>query len=167
MQASQAVLEQLIVMSRQATGGRVPEHRQRSGGALRGQGADLLLEPQSVLPHPVAVGAFGKLVESAIEQSGEGLRRCLLRTVRDQHEREVVPKLGEIAVAGEKRGTQAKLADRIELASRALPGQMKYDVRLKFCLHVGVALLCRPNPPDRGCRLRRPGLAFPPPEAKP
>ena len=96
-QAAQAVLQQLVFFRADAGGSGVPQLEQRPGRAFRDQLADLALEPDGMLSHPVAVIAGRDLLERAIEQSGQRLHRLCIAPPH-QHERKIVAQRGEIPV---------------------------------------------------------------------
>ena len=83
----------------------------------------------------IAVGS--DRLQRAIDQPGQRLHRLLV--VAHQHERIVVAQRGEIAVSGENRRMQIAAGKRGELTLRQPAGEMKRDVRLKFCLHAEIA----------------------------
>ena len=132
-QPLQAALQRLIIFCDARDGG-VPQFRQRAGCAFRHLPADFALDPDRYFPDPIDIALCRDLLETAVDKSRQRLHR-----VSGEDEREVVAQRGEIAISGEERRLQ--IAQRGELTLRHPAGEMKRDMRLKFCLHAETALI--------------------------
>jgi hypothetical protein len=92
-------------------------------------------------PHPFSVTVRRDGLERVVDQSGKRLYRLSIAACAHEHERKIVPKRGEIPVAGENCGMQIAQGVRIELAVGQPTSEMKRDVCLKFYLHAKIALV--------------------------
>ena len=121
----------------------VPQRAQRPGGAARCERADLLLQPQYMLPDALALAAARGVGERVVDEARQRLHEQFIGRLGDQQQRKIVAQLGEFPVSGEQGRAQAQSIDRVQVLARPPAGQEKSNLCLSIRFHVFISLYCR------------------------
>ena len=147
--------DRLVRVHAELLRGARPELRQLARRTRRDHHAELALEPQHVLAHPLAFEpARGEIGDQRADDARQRMDVVGAGRLR-QHQRKIVAQSRKIAVSGEQRGAQRANVDRREAVAVALAGHVEDQLVLEFRDHVhGKFALARVVSADYAARLR-------------